>query len=770
MTATVTSKVKLYMRNTLLLTKKALLLIKGSKLGIAGLGIIFAFVFMAIFAPWLAPYNPAFIAPAEDIFNIDRIVVNYSASDGYHPIVIGPTTPGESAMEGGTWFILANTNGTIRMDFAIKSQIEDPFTRGNISIVLDIADLGLDTPLSEVLYITPARGYNNSYANAPTYGERVTAGLLAFMANDSFVILDPFTDNVLYQESVGFEPIWFNQDTTSAANMLNPPTQKKITTGWFPSLEGPMRYITLADDSHILTFKFEYCWNDRGIGLVQKMLDQNLTVAEEPLAYTFDNPKYRDNVTGIYVPTANGTLNFYNSTTNGTPQYAVQLNISGAVAEFTGPMGFFRSPDSFPRVYIPTGANGDFSVKVLDPTQFQNSTTKGVIGDFAGTDGEVTLAPTSAVTGNVYATVNYVADDGTPYSAVYRINSNGTVDPNFLGEMESVAVTVFPVESASLIYAMDTQGTVWASQSISSVDTPFTDRGMKEKFNTGSPQAQFVYFGSFGGTKYSTTTTSEEIYVMFYNPDNDAMTIFQATGTSLGALPPGTYPSGNTYYLGTDNVGHDILTLLIYGSRVALYVGLTAAFFSVVVGTLVGLVSGYYGGMIDVILMRITDIALSLPFLPIVLIWGQIWGPSMTNIVIILALFGWPGITRVVRAQTLSLKERSFIDAARVSGSSDTKIIMKHIAPNVLPFTFLYMTLFVAGAILTEAALSYLALGDPKSISWGNMLSTIQTSGSSLIAPWWLLPPGLCITILSMGFYLLGRGVDEIINPRLRRR
>jgi peptide/nickel transport system permease protein len=142
----------------------------------------------------------------------------------------------------------------------------------------------------------------------------------------------------------------------------------------------------------------------------------------------------------------------------------------------------------------------------------------------------------------------------------------------------------------------------------------------------------------------------------------------------------------------------------------------------------------------------------------------------MTNIVIILALFGWPGITRVVRAQTLSLKERSFVDAARVSGSSDTKIMLKHIAPNVLPFTFLYMTLFVAGAILTEAALSYLALGDPKTISWGNMLSTIQTSGSSLIAPWWLLPPGLAITLLSLGFYLVGRGVDEIINPRLRRR
>ena len=359
-------------------------------------------------------------------------------------------------------------------------------------------------------------------------------------------------------------------------------------------------------------------------------------------------------------------------------------------------------------------------------------------------------------------------DSGT--STVFKVDTQGILDTSFMGEMETLATTVFPVREASLVYALDINGVVWASQTAITVDTPYADRGMKEIFFTGSSNSQLSYFGSFGGTKYSTTMTSVEMYNMFYNPDTDTMDIFQSIGTSLGALPPGTYSSGNNYPLGTDNVGHDILTHLIYGSRVALFVGLTAAFFSVVVGTLVGLVSGYYGGNIDMLLMRITDIALTIPFLPIVLIWSQIQGQSIWNIVIILALLGWPGIARVVRAQTLSLKERAFIDAARVSGSSDAKIILKHIAPNVLPFTFLYMTLFVAGAILTEAALSYLALGDPKVISWGNMLSTIQTSGHSLIAPWWMLPPGLSITILALGFYLVGRGVDEIVNPRLRSR
>lgn len=761
----ITSKLNSLAKNMLILTKKALVLIKSSKLGIAGMGIIFAFAFMAVFAPWLAPYKVAFIAPAEDIFNIERIQMDYPVSDGYHTMMVGATTPGESSMGGGIWFILANSNGTIIMDYAKRASTENPFDLGNMSLTLDITTYGLQAPLSKVLYLSPARGYNSSMDMAPSYNERRECGLLVFVANSTFVIMDPFATNpILFQESISFTPTWINQDTTSGADMLNPPSQRKINYGWFSTLYGPERYINLASEDHIITYSFEYCWNSRGIGTVSRMLDKDLNIVEEPLAYTFDNSQYRDNVTGIYIPMENGTLEFYNVSTDGNPEYSLQFNIGGTTAEFTAPIGFFRSPDSFPRLYIPTAAGDAFSVNIYDPS------THVMIGWFNGTGGSVEVAPTATVTGNIYVTANLISTDGSAYSKVYRINELGTIDQSFLGDMGAVATTVFPVEQASLVYALDTDGVVWASQTIFSVDTPYTDRGMKEIFSTGSPLTQYNYFGSFGGTKFSTTMTPTEMYNMFYNPDEDSMIIFQSIGTSLGALPPGTYPSGNTYILGTDNVGHDILTLLIYGSRIALFVGLTAAFFSVVVGTLVGLVSGYYAGTIDVLLMRATDIALSIPFLPIVLIWSQIRGQSIWNIVIILVILGWPGIARVVRAQTLSLKERAFVDAARVSGSSDTKIILKHIAPNVLPFTFLYMTLFVAGAILTEAALSYLGLGDPKAVSWGNMLSTIQTSGSSLIAPWWLLPPGLCITILSLGFYLLGRGVDEIINPRLRRR
>ena len=213
-----------------------------------------------------------------------------------------------------------------------------------------------------------------------------------------------------------------------------------------------------------------------------------------------------------------------------------------------------------------------------------------------------------------------------------------------------------------------------------------------------------------------------------------------------------------------------MLTLIFYGAQVAFIVGLLAALFGVGIGTIVGLVAGYNGGVVDTLLMRATDIFLVLPFLPVVLILDSILHPSIWTIVMVLSLLGWPGIARVIRAQVLTLKERPFVDAARVSGASDLRLIFLHIAPNVLPFSFLYMSLAVAGAIITEAALSFLGLGDATVVSWGGILSNLITQGGALSYWWWLLPPGLCITFLSLGFYLLGRGFDEIINPRLRRR
>jgi peptide/nickel transport system permease protein len=229
-------------------------------------------------------------------------------------------------------------------------------------------------------------------------------------------------------------------------------------------------------------------------------------------------------------------------------------------------------------------------------------------------------------------------------------------------------------------------------------------------------------------------------------------------------------PPSRVHLLGTDFWGRDILSQLMQGAQIAFMIGITAALVSVAIGTTVGLVSGYYGGATDTLLMRLVDIVLTLPFLPLIIVVSAAIGrQSIWVLVLIIALLSWAGISRVIRSQTLSLKELPFVEAARVAGASDARIIFRHIGPNVLPLSFLYMSFLVLGAILTEAGISYLGLGDPTKVSWGIMLQWCKTTGNTFTW-YWMLPPGLCITMMTLSFYLVGRAVDEIVNPRLRKR
>lgn len=242
-----------------------------------------------------------------------------------------------------------------------------------------------------------------------------------------------------------------------------------------------------------------------------------------------------------------------------------------------------------------------------------------------------------------------------------------------------------------------------------------------------------------------------------------------STGRYLAPLPPGTYPSGNQYLWGTDNQGRDILSQFLWGSRIALVVGFASAILSVGIGLIVGLVAGYVGKKTDIVLMRFTDVILVLPALPLLIILSAVLGASVTNVILVIALLFWPGTARVIRSEILSLKERPYIQSARVTGASSVRIMFRHLSPNVMPLVFLYMTFAVSGAILTEAALSFIGLGDINTPSWGTMLSTVQQS-DLLRAYWWLLPPGLGITVLSLAFFLIGRSFEQVINPRLRTR
>lgn len=221
--------------------------------------------------------------------------------------------------------------------------------------------------------------------------------------------------------------------------------------------------------------------------------------------------------------------------------------------------------------------------------------------------------------------------------------------------------------------------------------------------------------------------------------------------------------------LGTDNNGYDLFAQDLYGTRSSLVVGLLASFIGISLGLLVGLLAGYKPGTVDQVLMRFTDFMLVIPALPLLLVLVGVLGPSLNNIIIIIGFLGWMGFARVIRSQVLSLKERPFIEAAKAAGAGTGRILRNHIFPNVVSLTYVNLALAVPAAILTEAALSFLGLGDPSVISWGQILYRAETQ-EALAIWWWVVPPGIAIALVSLSFVLVGYSLDEIFNPKLRRR
>ena len=239
-----------------------------------------------------------------------------------------------------------------------------------------------------------------------------------------------------------------------------------------------------------------------------------------------------------------------------------------------------------------------------------------------------------------------------------------------------------------------------------------------------------------------------------------------------GVDPDISFSTGPSFrhWLGTDFMGRDIFSQLLAGARVAFLVGISAAFMSIFLGTAIGMIAGYMGGTTDTLLMRTADMIMVMPTLLVVLILSSLFGQlNIWTIVLIIALFRWPGVSRVIRSQTLTLKQRPFIEAAKVAGASHLRIMIRHLLPNLLPLSFLYMTFRVTSAIIIEAALAFLGFGDPGTVSWGMMLQWVWKTGHMFKAPYWLLPPGLCISLITLSFYMLGRAMDEVLDPRLRK-
>ncbi len=246
--------------------------------------------------------------------------------------------------------------------------------------------------------------------------------------------------------------------------------------------------------------------------------------------------------------------------------------------------------------------------------------------------------------------------------------------------------------------------------------------------------------------------------------DSGGLSVTKATG---GVLEP---PSGE-YWLGTDDSGRSVLTLLIHGSRVSLFVGLLATVFSMVIGTVVGLLSGYFSGWIGAILYRLTEWFLVIPFLPLAIILATVLGRSLLNIALVIGITSWPATALLIRSQTLTIKERPYLERARILGAGRGHQITRHILPNVMPMVFANTTLTVAIAILTETTLSFLGLGDPLRTSWGSMLDDAENVGAITTGSWWFfLPPGICVVLVVLSFTLVGQALEDVVNPRLKGR
>ena len=246
---------------------------------------------------------------------------------------------------------------------------------------------------------------------------------------------------------------------------------------------------------------------------------------------------------------------------------------------------------------------------------------------------------------------------------------------------------------------------------------------------------------------------------------SDGLQVTNAIDNEQNAPPSWEFP------FGTDNDGRSVFTLFVWGARISLFVGVAATLVAIVIGSVVGIVAGYAGGRTESFLMRITEWFLVIPFLPLAIVLASVLSRSLFTIMLVIGITSWPGTARLLRAQVLSVKERTFVERARALGAGHGRIVGRHVLPSVLPLVFANLTLTVPIAILSETTLAFLGLGDPLRVSWGQTLQSSYDAGAVSIGAWWYyLPPGLGIIAVVLAFTLCGRALEEVLNPNLRKR
>jgi peptide/nickel transport system permease protein len=244
--------------------------------------------------------------------------------------------------------------------------------------------------------------------------------------------------------------------------------------------------------------------------------------------------------------------------------------------------------------------------------------------------------------------------------------------------------------------------------------------------------------------------------------DSSGLDVTQAAGERL-APPSAAFP------LGTDESGRSILLLTLWGARISLLVGITATLLAMGIGAIVGIAAGHFGGRVSWLLMRVTDWFIVLPRLVLAIALATVLGPSLVTIVVAIGVTSWASTARIIRAQTLAVEARPYLERARALGAGHWHQMTRHVLPNVLPLVLASTTLEVASAVLAEATLSFLGLGDPSRVSWGTMLSRANASGAITYGAWWyLLPPGIAILVVVLCFTLCGRALETALNPKLQ--
>ncbi len=734
-------------------------LFKQSKLGLVGLGIIIFFVILAVFAPFLTQYSPDYLAPLGDLYTIDN--VTYQIPSEYRnlqwnaPIsILTPPRMDSPPYITGVFLYSDEGQGLLYpRDFSNKL---------NLRLVSHPWPVNVPQGINKMEYLP----YNHRLIGFTsrsvhlfpiTYKmDLVNLNLNDFMKYDN-VISFPF--DIKYYSNVWDYNITYNAGGGYATVSFAVASEHNVSV-WLWSY-GVMSGFKYSPVTSKVNFTVNDTINGNPVLLMNIYTYHYVIVPTDKYIYG-----YELNIThNGPIATLNGARLVWKYPLNG------HKLMSPSSISVANPSAMKGNSKTYDVVVGLCENNYGFGIYTENGTQAWNRTLLLSPQDarlhqvsFEG------LHPTSQGL-LVYGSTNigdFIAlfDDNHGFvqqnrTAYYILK--GTI--NYISRYDAGTGTFYVSTKEGRVYQIKFPfATTWSAGYV------HVEGANESKVFTipGGSITPAIYlgkiFGMGGGSYMGAITTDRHVYLQ------------ASTGTRIptGVVPPFSYGrvSHNFYLFGTDYEGHDIWTWLVYGSRTSLLVGLTAAFISVIAGTFIGIISGFYGGWIDIVIMRTVDIILTLPGIVIMLLLAAIMGPSIWNIVLIIAVLGWAGIARVIRAVTLSLKNRPFMDAARVAGASNARLMTYHIFPNVLPLTFLYMTFGVSSAILSEAALAFLGLGDPNAISWGMMLQYIRMYGevTNPNAWGWLLMPGIFITLISLAFYLVGRAFDEIVNPRLRKR